>query len=48
MPGFETLFWDDVVNNSLDKLDLIVEPVNEGQIIEIDTTEELERINQGR
>ena len=48
VPGFETLFWDDVVNNSLDKLDLIVEPVNEGQIIEIDTTEELERINQGR
>lgn len=29
--GFETLFWDDVVNRNLDKLDLIVEPVEEGQ-----------------
>lgn len=46
--GFETLFWDDVVNRNLDKLDLIVEPVEEGQIIEIDTVEELERINKSR
>ncbi|HBZ64313.1 MAG TPA: choline kinase [Lachnospiraceae bacterium] len=48
IPGFETLFWDDVVNRNLDKLDLIVEPVGEGQIIEIDTVEELERINKSR
>lgn len=48
VPGFETLFWDDVVNRNLDKLDLIVEPVEEGQIIEIDTVEELERINKSR
>ena len=46
--GFETLFWDDVVDRNLDKLDLIVEPVEEGQIIEIDTVEELERINKSR
>lgn len=48
VPGFETLFWDDVVNRNLDKLDLTVEPVEEGQIIEIDTVEELERINKSR
>lgn len=48
VPGFETLFWDDVVDRNLDKLDLLVEPVEEGQIIEIDTVEELERINKSR
>lgn len=38
-------FWDDVVNVNLDKLDLCVEPVVEGQLVEIDTVEELERVN---
>lgn len=40
------LFWDDVVDRNLDKLDLVVEPVSEGQIVEIDTVEELNNINQ--
>ena len=40
-------FWDDVVNAHLDKLSLIVEPVEVNQIIEIDTVEELEKINEG-
>lgn len=39
-------FWDDVVNAHLDELDLYVEPVVEGQLVEIDTVEELERINR--
>lgn len=38
-------FWDDVVNCNLDKLNLYVEPVKEGQLVEIDTVEELERVN---
>ena len=38
-------FWDDVVNAHLDTLDLYVEPVVEGQLVEIDTVEELEKIN---
>jgi len=38
-------FWDDVVNVNLDKLKLYVEPVVEGQLVEIDTVEELERVN---
>ncbi len=39
-PGYEDLFWDDVVNANLDKLHLVVHPVKKGQIIEIDTVEE--------
>lgn len=39
-------FWDDVVNAHLDELNLYVEPVIEGQLVEIDTVEELERINR--
>lgn len=38
-------FWDDVVNAHLDALDMYVEPVVEGQLVEIDTVEELEKIN---
>lgn len=38
---YETLFWDDVVNDHLDELDLTVEPVDAGAIIEIDTVAEL-------
>lgn len=41
-----SLFWDDVVNRNLDKLRLIIEPVEAGQLVEIDTVEELKRINE--
>lgn len=40
-------FWDDVVNANLGKLSLVVEPVELGQIIEIDTVEELKQVNEG-
>jgi len=46
IPGNEQLFWDDVVNINLDKLDLVIEPVDEGQIVEIDTVEELREIDE--
>ena len=46
LEGSEDLFWDDVVDRNLDQLDLIVEPVMEGQIVEIDTVEELREINE--
>lgn len=39
------LFWDEVVNANLHRLDLTVEPVQAGQITEIDTVEELEKVN---
>ena len=44
--GFETLFWDDVVNENLDKLKLKICPVKDTQITEIDTVEELNEINK--
>ena len=40
------LFWDDVVNANLDRLKLKVEPVEEGQLVEIDTVEELKKIDE--
>lgn len=40
------LFWDDVVNAHLDELTLGIEPVTEGQIVEIDTVEELKKVNE--
>ena len=43
--GYETLFWDDVVNNNLNKLKLRINEVSEFQIVEIDTVEELDIIN---
>ncbi len=39
--GRSGLFWDEVVNENLDKLKLIVYPVSQDQIVEIDTVEEL-------
>lgn len=42
---FEKLFWDDVVDRNLDKLKLKIYPVSENQIVEIDTVEELNKIN---
>ena len=43
--SFEDLFWDDVVNENLDKLNLTVHEVHEGQLVEIDTVEELKAID---
>lgn len=40
------LFWDDVVDRSLGKLSLTVEPVQKGQLIEIDTVKELGEIDE--
>lgn len=42
------LFWDDVVNQNLNKLRLTVEPVKKEQLVEIDTVEELKKINESR
>lgn len=43
--GYEKLFWDEVVDCNLDRLRLCVHPVEEKQIYEIDTVEELERLD---
>lgn len=44
--GFENLFWDDVVNENLDKLKLRVHSIGVQDIIEIDTVEELEVVRK--
>lgn len=43
--GHEGMFWDDVVNQNLDKLILEVHPIEPEQIIEIDTVAELDAVN---
>ena len=45
-PGtYENLFWDDVVNEELKKIDLVVHEVSNDQIVEIDSVKELEEID---
>ncbi len=39
--GYETLFWDEVINKYIKEFSLRIEPVQDGQIVEIDTVEEL-------
>ena len=45
-PGtYENLFWDDIVNQQLENVDLTVYPVNHDQIVEIDSVAELAAID---
>ena len=44
-PGYIDLFWDDVVNMYLDKLDLRVNTIKDNQLQEIDTIEELVQLD---
>ena len=44
--GYENLFWDDVVNNNLNKLRLRIHPVSKEQIVEIDTVDELKEVRE--
>ncbi|MCQ2531589.1 MAG: NTP transferase domain-containing protein [Saccharofermentans sp.] len=45
-PGYENLFWDDVVNMHIQDIRLKVHPVNHNQIVEIDTVDELEQVRR--
>ena len=45
-PGYEDLFWDDVVDSILDEVDLDVHPIVPGSIIEIDTVDELKEVEE--
>lgn len=44
--GYETMFWDDIVNNHINEFELTVHPIEHDQIIEIDTVEELESVRK--
>ena len=43
--GHENLFWDEIVNQNLDKLKMIPYPVSSEKIIEIDSVKELQEID---
>ena len=43
--GYKDMFWDDVVNDNLDKLNLVVHEIDDRRIEEIDTVEELMNVN---
>ena len=45
-PGYEALFWDDVVNKHIHELKLKVHPVTQDQIFEIDTPDELAAVHK--
>lgn len=45
-PGYETMFWDDVVNKHIGEFNLTVHAVEHSQIVEIDTVAELEEVNR--
>lgn len=44
--GYENIFWDEVVNENLDKLKLRIHPISKNKIIEIDTIQDLENIRK--
>ena len=44
-PGHEQLFWDNILEQNLDKIHMEVNPLKRGQIIELDTLEELKAVD---
>lgn len=45
-PGYETLFWDEVVDRHIGEWRLTIHPVELNQVIEIDTVEELNTVSE--
>ena len=43
--GHENLFWDEVVDNELENINLIIHPIKEGQIYELDSVSDLETLD---
>lgn len=44
--GYETMFWDEVLDRNLDKISLGIKLVQDNQLIEIDTVEELQQVDK--
>lgn len=44
-PGHENLYWDEVVDANLDKLDMVVHEVKGTELVEIDSVEELKAVD---
>ena len=43
--GHEQLYWDEIVDRELGNIDLTIHPVQSGQLVEIDTVDELKEID---
>lgn len=43
--GYETMFWDEVLDKNLDKISMGIKVVQKEQLIEIDTVEELQQVD---
>lgn len=41
VPGYEQMYWDEIVDRQLNRINLTVQPIKPNSIIEIDTIEEL-------
>jgi len=46
-PSHKDLFWDEVVNRVLNKINVSVHPINLGQIVELDTEDDLNKLTNG-
>lgn len=46
--GYEKLFWDEVVDKVLDRVELRIYPIEKDKIIEIDTVEELREVEKDK
>lgn len=44
-PGYEKLFWDEIVDKHIQKFRIFVEAVEKNQLVEIDTVDELMDVN---
>lgn len=43
--GHEQLYWDEIVDRELSNIDLTIHPVQPGQLVEIDTVDELKEVD---
>jgi len=46
-PSHKDLFWDEVVNRVLNKINVSVHSINPGQIVELDTEDDLNKLTKG-
>ncbi len=46
-PSHKDLFWDEVVNRVLNKINVSVYPIKLGQIVELDTEDDLNKLTKG-
>jgi len=45
-PNHKDLFWDEVVNRVLDRINIVVHSIKPGQIVELDTEEDLNKLTR--